>query len=429
MKSNSSKYVVIFVLFIGLLLSLLMFKTLMIHTDNTQMMDKAVKYITTGEFIHYGNASTKVGSIPGSAMTFLSAVPMKIWPTPYAAMAVILLFHVISVLLLVKTQKDIWPSISVFSLVVFYWLNPWRIEQSELYNPAYLFLFSTLHLYSCQKMYEKNFLWTLINVLTIGICMQIHFSFLILAFVSFFLFLQGQIKVNWKGFFAGSLLIIISLIPYYIQKSQVVDYNLAAVNLTRSDAFLGRNLILVYPVIKAIIYYFRMGSVYFGRHIFTEINFEWIAIDLLKTFISSVFHLFKWIFAGLTLFVSFKFIGSFVKNRFRQFKNEVRFFKDSEKDLEKRFYNYFFILFVATVLTSALSPVEFNHWHLILCFPAISLFLNMQLGKNLNKKILSVIVIIFIFWGLFAALGSRSHSYKNDYERDFFIHYKTQLNH
>lgn len=79
----------------GVALSFLMMRTLMLHSDNTQLMDKAVHYYQTGEFIHYGNLATKVGSIPGSFLTAVTAIPMKIYFHPYAAMSIVILFHFI----------------------------------------------------------------------------------------------------------------------------------------------------------------------------------------------------------------------------------------------------------------------------------------------------------------------------------------------
>lgn len=421
-KSKNTQLICVFLFFVGICLSLYMFKTLMIHTDNLQMMDKAVKYMTTGEFAHFGNQATKVGSIPGSLLTFLSAVPMKFWPTPYAAMAMILLFHVLSMYFLKKSADLISSSYSLLVLLVFYWLNPWRVEQSELYNPGYLFLFSTVHIYTALNMKEKNFWATFWNVAAIGFCMQIHFSFLILAFCSLLLFFTRQIKVNWVGFTTGCVVVAASLVPYYLAKfsHQAAGQSL---DFTKSDAFFGRNLVLVYPVLKAIVYYFRMGSAYFGRHIFSEIRFDWIATDSLRMMVSGLFHALKWLVAVTTLWLSGKAMVLFFKEKFKTFKWKK---PEIPSNQTIRFENYFYILFISMILTSGLSPVEFNHWHLILCFPAIILFLTLKL--NVKPKFIYALAGVFIVWNIFAAMGSRSHSYKNDYQRDFFEHYKTELN-
>ena len=450
MKTATTKPFTKFIipLFIGgVLLSVLMFKTLMFHSDNIQIMDKATRLIQTGQWTHYGNLATKVGSIPGSFLTAVTAWPMMLYYSPYAAMAVILLFHILSFYFLQKTANQILLTPNLLNtqpsqqnrglvsllLVIFYWLNPWRVEQSELYNPGYLFLFAALHLWTTQKMQEKNFWLTLVHVLTVGFCFQVHFSFLILAFVSCILFLTGQLKVNWKGFSAGVFLILLSLTPYILERFFAPELIEKQIDFSRSDAFFGRNAVLVYPVLKAILYFFRMGSLYFGRHIFSEIQFEWITSEPVRLGVSFLFHGLKWLLAGLTLFFSFRWLGGFFKNY--AWKQNFKIKRSTEPNPASRFDDYMAALFVATILAAGLSPVEFNHWHLILAFPAISLFMvfkiygllsdNIQMQKYKNIFLI-VCALIFLSWDLFIALGSRSHSCKNDYEKSFFEHYHSE---
>ena len=103
------------------------------------------------------------------------------------ALAVVVIFHLASywflrksvVLMSDSSRPKLEFSIALFGLL--YWLNPWRIEQSEMYNPAYLFLFSTVHLYTALKMKHKNFWLTFFHVVMIGLCFQTHFSFIILV--------------------------------------------------------------------------------------------------------------------------------------------------------------------------------------------------------------------------------------------------------
>lgn len=402
-----------------------MFKTLMIHPDNTQLMDKAVKLVQQNEWTHYGNRSTKVGSIPGSFLTAVTGLPMKIYFSPISAMAVILMFHLLSYFLLRKVGFLIQENFSVLLLVLFFWLNPWRVEQSELYNPAYLFLFATVHLWTAIAMKHKNFWLTFLHVVAIGLCFQTHFSFLILALISFFMFITGQLKVHWRGFLAGTFVIVLTLAPYILSRyfnTTGVEEN---IDLAKSDAFLGRNFILVYPVIKSLIYFFRMGSLYFGRHIFSEIQFEWIANSALQATVSGIFHVLKWILAAASLVLSFYLIGRFFKKI--NWRNLFQIKQSVNENPRDRFLNYFVFTFVAVFVAASLSPVEFNHWHFILCFPVISLFMVLEIQKYLIvKKWILPLVVLFILWDIFAALGSRSHSYKNDYEADFYKYYQIQ---
>jgi hypothetical protein len=404
---------------------MLMFRTLMLHPDNTQLMDKAVKLVQQNEWTNFGNRSTKVGSIPGSFLTAVTGLPMKIYFSPYAACAVILIFHLISYFLLRRIGFLIQKNLSILLFGVLFWLNPWRVEQSELYNPAYLFLFSTLHLYTGILMKHKNFWITFIHVMAIGICFQTHFSFLILAIVSLGLFLTKQIKVDWRGFLTATAVVILSLVPYLLDRFSTAGVE-QSIDLTQSDSYLGRNFVLIYPVIKSIIYFFRMGSVYFGRHIFSEIQFEWITNNLLQLILSNAFHVLKWILAAASLIFSFYTIGSFLKKY--PWLEKLKWNQKIQENDHERFLNYFVMMFIGVFISASLSPVEFNHWHFILCFPVIILFIIVHVQKyNLNKPIIYSVMALFMIWNIFAALGSRSHSYKNNYEADFYKRYQINI--
>ena len=401
---------------VGILLSLLMFKTLMIHTDNTQLMDKVMQIKTSGTWVHHGNAATKMGSLPGSFLTFVTAMPMMIWFSPYAACAVILLCHILAYFFFRHLGYKINPDFNPLLLVILFWLNPWRVEQSELYNPGYLFLFSGLHLWSLYQMREERSFWAAFWLtVCLGFCFQVHFSVLILGISFAYLFFTKKIKVNYWGIAAGLLVVAASLIPWYLQLQEQQQTALK----TTSDTFLGKNFVLVYPVVKALIYFFRMGSVYFGRHIFSEISFDWVVLPWLQVTLSYIFHTLKWVLAATTLVLSFRFFYS----HFRKFKAE---FKD------RPFIDHYLIsLFIGVFGAASLSPVEFNHWHFVLCMPAIVFYICLKpegyfvkVWEQRRSHILASIAVVFIIWNVFASFGSRSHNIENDYDAGFKKHYK-----
>lgn len=394
-----------------------MFHTLSLHMDHMQILDKAVRVIDSAEWTHYGNRGTKVGNIPGSFLTAAAAWPMQIYFSPYSVMTVIFLFHVLAFIFLYRVGMSFLTSSLLLPLSILFWLNPWRVEQSELYNPAYIFLFSVLHLWTSSKMKERNFWATFCHVLTIGFLLQVHFSVLVLAICSLVLWIRKDIKVHWGAVALASSVVFISLIPYFeqvrIQQELQVDLN------KESDTFIGRNFLYVYPVVKGVLYWFRYGSTYFGRHIFTEIEFSWVAHLGLRSALDLLFHSLKWIFAGVTLFYSLKWQSQKLLQTWKH-RKEAKFF-----------WIYFLILFVSTVMATGLSPVEFNHWHLIVTFPAVSMAMSLILNEKMQgfsekKKALvwGLFIIVFSVHNLFAAFGSRVHKLGNNYHQQVMEHYQ-----
>lgn len=435
MKKN--KFEILFFV-IGVVLSILMLKTLRLHTDNTQLMDKSLRLLLEGEWTHFGNVATKVGNIPGTFLTLITSAPMFVYFSAWSAGFFVLVFHCGSYVFLRKSLLLIYEnrasqiSLGLIFLSLIFWLNPWRVEQVELYNPGFLFLFAGLHLWTALKMYEKNFWMTFFHVLGIGFCFQVHFSFLVIGLVSLFLFLRRQMIVSWKGFACGTVVVLASLIPFLLTKffadETLQSQQIQNLDFSKSDAFFGRNFVLVYPVLKAILYFFRMGSTYFGRHIFSEIQFQWIENEILRDVVYYGFHSLKYVVTLASLGLSFYLIGKFMRSQFQQ-----KIWKQTVTNLEpkNRFNNYFFYLFVAAVVAAGLSPVEFNHWHLVICFPVISVFvitqlLNYERVLRHQKKIILGVAGVFIVWDLFMAGGSRSHEFGLNYQAQFTEHYKNK---
>lgn len=416
---------------IGSLLSAAYFVTLKIHFDNLQILDKALLLIRQNQWVHHGNAGSGVGFVPGSFLTAITALPMKLYFSPYSAMAVIWIFHLAAMLLLFDCLRQLKQLYLAVPLVIFFWLNPWRVELSELYNPAYLPLFSALHLWTSLKLNsEKNFWISILHVLSIGLAAQLHYSFALLLITSFLLWRFKLIQPHWGGIFGGVILTLLSLIPYFLTllSNEAVNIEVAR----SSKAFIGRNFVLVYPVLKAVLYWLRYSSSYFGRHIFTEIRFDWISDVTLQIFVHYLFHTLKWVFAALTLFFSFKLNQSLWRKVTPKKPLSSNLTRLNITKLEV-FEYYVFYLFCGMFIASGLSPVEFNHWHLILCFPALTLLMtqffdqnNIALIQKFKRPILFAVSIVFIVHSFLGALGSRSHSYRNNFATDWQATIPTQ---
>jgi hypothetical protein len=416
------KWLIAALLVAGTLLSALTFHTLELHDDNLQILRKVHKLLIEGEWAHFGNRGTHVGFVPGSLMTALTALPMKIYYSPYSAMAVIFIFHLLSLLLLARASRKLAePAPTLLTcLLLLFWLNPWRVEQSELYNPAYLFLFAALHLWSGLEMKERNFWMTFWHICSIGFCFQFHYSALILAFCTLLLWYTRWYRLHWGGVAMAVAAVALSLVPWALASLNRPE--LAVSIADSSSSFLGRNFLLVYPVLKAISYWIRYGSSYFGRHIFSEIEFAWIQWSLLAFLVSQTFHALKWIAAAATVALHLRWCLQLWR-RVRSWNPLTSRRGREHSDLE-RFYIYMYVLFLSMVLAAGLSPVEFNHWHLLLCFPAISLFVSYKLHLRLQrwsaartKRFVLLLATVLIVYNMLAAAGSRSHSIQNNYHK------------
>lgn len=420
----NTRFAIILMLLVGVAFSCLYFFTLILHFDNLQILNKAILYVDEGQWTHYGNAGSGVGFVPGTLMTALSAVPMKIWFSPYSAMAIVGLFHLAALWLLGGVAKNLNLAAPWVLVMIFFWLNPWRVEQAELYNPGYLFVFSALHLSTALAMNERRFGMTFCHALGIGLCAQFHFSALILVFSSLLMWRARMIRPHWGAFLAAVFVCTLTLIPYL--QSYLHDRSLHLELARSSEAFFGRNLVLIYPVLKAVLYFLRYGSTYFGSHIFDKVQFEWLGETAMRPFLETAYHLLIALIGAVTLYFSFQAQREIIALRGRHlFRPESSRLSATFDD---RFLLYGFYLFIGMLVASALSPVEFNHWHLILCFPYISLFMARWFARQswptkIKNPVVIGLLLFFCVHDLLAGLGSRSHSYKNNFGRDFANYY------
>ncbi|UYL08752.1 hypothetical protein B9G69_017050 [Bdellovibrio sp. SKB1291214] len=413
----------------GLLFSCVFFTFLTMHNDHVQMLLKAFRVIDEGQWSHFGNATTGMGFLPGSFLTAVSAIPMQIYFSPYSALAVILLFHVISYFLFADVLKKNFKPIILVDFLLLYWLSPWRVEQTELYNPAYLFLFSAVHFYTSYHMNKKSFWMTFFHVMAVGFCVQVHFSVLMLGLLSLALWGFRYLKVNWWGFIAGSAVVGLSLVPWFLA---YLGHRELAVTVNKdSSGFIGKNFVLVYPVLKGISYWIRYGAISYGRHIFSEINFLWIQDLTVQKVVGGAFHGAKYLFSAVTVVFSAVVQWRIFKNVWKQDHPFRRGQDRTEIRGEKGIYLYAFYFFCAMIVATGLSPVEFNHWHLILAFPIITVLITIAFNKLRDKMpakrfkwIYASILVVFCMFNIFGALGSRVHSYQSNFHREVLQLYK-----
>lgn len=412
-------------LVIGILITGIFVVTAKPHSDYTQMYVRALKLVCNGEWTHFGNVTSGVVKhIPGSFLTFLTGAPMWIYKSLYAPNILIFLLNLLGLYLFANVLKASYKKEFEWTpLLIIFWINPWRLAESVLWNPAYLPFLSILHLWASFKLRkEKSFLYSCILVLCVGFAFQIHLSAMILMILSGLLFLKKEIKVSFGGIALGCFLVLLSFTPYALSAlqhpeiyqelpTQASDYN--------NDHFFLRNLIFVYPLLKTFGYWIRFPSLYIGRKPFTEIKMSWIeptgisgklleypykislAIGFVLTTIIALWAFFSYLEQGRVVLKKFKIPAL----------NSLASEKIQEASWLRR---YFGLSFLASLISTAISPVELNYWQLLPCFPpALIALYDLYIGKRHPKIKLyfKYLSIMFILHGFFTAMESELQNY------------------
>ncbi len=412
---------------LGLALSILYSTNQILTGDQTQMLFKGYLGAQTDTWLSYGNAASAVGHVPGSLSALIVGVPLLVWDSPQAPMFFLIFLHVISFFLLDSVIKQIFDRPVRLLFLLLYWLNPWFLFENILYNPSYLFLFSAMHFWSAFNMRErKSGVYAFIHLLSIGMAMQLHYSWVLLAVISSYLFYRKLIVINWWGLIAAGLLILVSLAPYL--QEALVNPDIAK---EESDRYIGWGGVHVYPVLKATLYWFKYGSLLYSSKLMFGSNFEWFtSIQFIQVGAKYLWQGLMAVLGGLSLWVTFKAN----KLVWYQVKSQIiRKPGNTSVSSEAWMQLYAFSALLAVIVSSVLSPIIFSYWHLISIFPFAILpllYLARQWRVDNAQKFSTYALYLtayFLLVNLIAAHDSRKFSYQVSYSEQTIEYIEQQL--
>ncbi|HXO21696.1 MAG TPA: 3-deoxy-D-manno-octulosonic acid transferase [Thermoanaerobaculia bacterium] len=241
---------------IGLLLSVLLFFRQQVGGDQLNLLARGWLLAAQGRFIPYGNPMSTGGANPGGLTSLLVGLPLLLWRDYRAPGLVVLAFHVLAFLILDRALARVLSARERVLFAVLYWLNPWRVYFSGfLWNPNFLFLFGAVHLATALAARRRASFWlSFLHFGSLMLAFQVHASFLLLVVASALLFLRGYFKVSWPGAVSGALVANVTLVPWI-----VATLRNPAISAPE-HGFPGRGLVLVYPVLRGVLYLLRYAS-------------------------------------------------------------------------------------------------------------------------------------------------------------------------
>jgi hypothetical protein len=403
---------------IGLLLAVLYSSNQALNGDQLQTLYRGYLAAHQGIWLNYGNAASVVGNVPGSLSTMVVGVPLVLWDSPWSPMLVIITCNIMALFLFDKVVKQVFDEPARLLFLVLFWLSPWFLYQHMLYNLAYLFFCSALHFYTAFHLREKSSFWlTFGHVVSVGLVMQLHYSWPLLVMVSGYLFVRGVIKINYWGVLAGFLVLAATLVPYALE---VLSTNSEAVSPEEfsKQRYIGWGFVHVYPVVKALLYWVRYSSFLFTEKLINGATFDWItSSELLRLSVMYAYRGLLYAVGLWTLFYSFK-ANWYLFKRVKGF----WWHRLSHKKLDNEQWLLLYIAAsaVAILISAGLSPTVFGYWHLIMLYPfaAMNMLVYLTHHKVEPKnfwRYLILIGVFSIFVNIVAAHDSVKFTYKVPY--------------
>lgn len=406
-------------IFAGLLLSWLFSDHQLLTGDQTQMLYKGYLGAYEGVWLSYGNAASAVGNVPGSLSAWLIGGPLLLWDSPYAPMVLLLAMRLVGFLLFDAVIRQVFDDRVRLLFLVLCWLNPWFQYESLLYNPSYLFLFSAMHCWSAWHMRERASFWHMIvHLLAIGMAMQLHYSWPLLAVMSTYLFWRRILKVSWSGVVVATLLIGASLIPYAMEvmSNSHITQN---VDPEARQRYIGWGLVHVYPVLKSVLYWLRYGSWLFASKLVNDTQFIWLAgHEYLQMAAVWLWRVVIYGVGSATVLLAAKANWQL----WRELKPRLLRSDRAPVDGESWLGLYALAAVLAALVSAALSPIIFNYWHLMLIFPYALfpiLLLLVRWSRRYPQWVGKGLLAATLFCttvNLIAACDSTKFSYQADYK-------------
>lgn len=361
--NNRFNLVYFSVLLLGLALAVFYADNQILTSDQSQMLHKGYLGAASGTWLSYGNASSVVGNVPGSLSAVLVGWPLMLWDSPWSPMLFLLALRLVGFFLLDAVVKDVFSRPVRLVFLVAYWLNPWMLYDSHIHNPSYLSLFAAMHIWSAWKMRrQQSAAYSFIHVAAIGMAMQVHFSWPVLACMTLYLFYRKMIRVSWTGVALALTATIASLLPYF---QELLVNEAIRQRDEKSDRYIGWGLVHVYPVIKAFIYWLRYSSFLFTKQITGGADFQWLTtITWLQQVAHYLWLVLMWAVGLFTLYFSYKSH----RKGWQRIRTMLR--RDTQSiEAQDWLLLYAFSAVAGILISASLSPIVFSYWHLILIFP------------------------------------------------------------
>ena len=392
--------------------------------DQQQMLLKGFHALFTGEYLPWGNEASALGNLPGYVSSFVIGFPLQIHASVESLLIFQLLIRIAGILIFANGLSLLYSrKIVLFGTFVFA-LSPWMLYQTMLYNPAYLSIGTALA-FNClirlrspkygvpELTYALRFALSLLLVLAVGYCLQLHFSWPVLAATIGIMWLRRDLKVSYLGIIVGIAIVALSLWPF-VQVVMVNPSLLTNPSAYAQDRYLGYGLVNVYPVFKGLLYWLRFGSLLVTQ--------KAIVPPIQESF-TLAFTVLCYVWIGLSSIVGgATVLFSALCNYFT-----IRQFPKSEaaSDVKLSFTRAITIsALLAVLIAAAAAPLVLNFWQIavIIPFAMIPVLTYFELKPRFLKLATISSAVFFVLANIWGIMYSDKFDYTGNMRASIYGH-------
>lgn len=368
-------------------------------SDQEQMLTKGIRLAFLGEWEHYGNLVTGGGNVPGSLTSLVVGLPLMIVDSAMSPQVLVGLLQLAGLLIILRVLKEYFSPVQIVVFCGLFWLSPWRASKAILWNPSYLILVTALHLYSFHRLQRRprGFWPSFLNVIALGIGLQLHPSAAVLGLLSMVLLLRRALPLNRVAAGLALLAVLASLAPWFAAVSGGAGLA-PVVDEARGNFYYGFNLLHPFSFLKGVMYWVRYTSMVFPHYIFSNLDYSRFGAGGMEAAVRVGFESLRWAFGGTSVFLALWAFGWHLR---RFWKRRLRCADPLE--------HYVLAGIAAMVLLVMISPAELSHWHLYPLLPVATIALCRFLFERFNRVprwaglvLFCVVVLYFVLFNVMA---------------------------
>lgn len=230
--------------------------------DQVYLLSMGQEFAATRQCRATSKTMSGGGSIPGCFLQMVVGLPLMLWQDTRAPSLVVEMSHMVAgIILAILVTKALGARVATLYLLIF-WLSPQRLFHSGfICDPALMLLPAAVHLWICWTLRAHPFAPASLALgMLLLLTPQMHASSMILLVLTALLIGKKLIAVSWRWALSGGLIGAITLLPTI---KGYVDGTSASSLATKG--FIGRGLLFVYPFLRGVLFWFRLGSLDFGR--------------------------------------------------------------------------------------------------------------------------------------------------------------------
>ncbi len=368
-----------------------------LYGNNQYIGNEAREMLLNGFNIHYTQNITDFQK--NSLFTWVISTPMRIVESVYSPLVFLIFLRLCSFGFLFLAIKEFVSKTTLAWVGVLYLLSPWLIYTTHFSYTSYLEFGAALYLLSAVKLRNKSdsstiqFFWSFIHILAIGWCLESHYSGSILCFTSAFLILRRILKINFIGILIGTIVSVTAIVASF---EQTMSNPEMYISHDFTDSYIGYGLVHVYPILKTILYWLRFGSTLGQNSLIVDTTFSWVSdSENIQNGAKVIWWIVGYALGTLTLFLSV--IANYLA--IKECKGKLFTISTPSKPKDN-LYLITIIVFISTLLYSALAPSLQTSWELSIPFVFSLIPMFLFIDRYNTASIYSHLLAIVIFVGL-----------------------------